>query len=95
MWGKKCNCEGKWLLLESELKPILLLGQRLEALETSLSSLRGTVNAKLSGETIKKNTTRQKNQQDYRQFTPEEQEFLAGLPEHELERIKNIVSDQE
>jgi len=94
MWGRKCNCEGKWLLLESELKPILLLAQRLETLETSLSSLRGTVNAKLSGEPLKKPNSK-RTKEEFRDLTEEEQEFINSLPPHELERLKNLETDED
>jgi len=94
MWGKKCNCEGKWLLLESELKPILLLAQRLETLETSLSSLRGTVNAKLSGEPVQK-VKKKQSPEEFRELTPEEQEFINSLPPHELERLNKSDDEEE
>jgi len=92
MFGRN-RFEARLRFVEEQITEFQTLKANLAQLATQLSSLRGSVNAKFSGDLPKQKKKQQS--EEFRELTAEEQEFVNSLPPHELERIKNMDDDEE
>ena len=95
MWGINTKVDRRLSLLEADVKGLFSLRAQLEALNTSLSSLRGRVNAGLGGDVgVVSPPPKKKNVDLTSDLTTEQKEFIAGLPPWETERLNNLEADE-